>query len=273
VIGWLLWARLASAGIDVDDVVGCVDEERVRLEVGRVLDSLDRADADVSVRLADDGLSVVARRQRRVLWERTLPVGRADCDAVPEVVARSVEQGLSGLPDWQFEGDEGLPPDVGVFLEAAASPVPDPLSWGVLGLGTGPLGRTGRWAAGLSLVAIPVGDGTGRGAQLLTPQVRFGPGTDLGRRRRWRAMGCVSAGPVFVVPRATLQLSGPRLVPAARADVALQWRSPGSLAVSLFVDSPLVRVVVVDDAVPQRLEEGLIRVGLRLGVAGSLRAR
>jgi len=266
----LAWASAPT--VSVDDRMGCVDREAVQLEVGAVLDA-HRADAvEVEVGIDDGVVSLEVFRGQRVLWDRRLSVGPEDCAVVPALIARSLDQGLAGLPDWHFEAADGLPPDVAVYLEGAVAPVPSPFGWGVLGTGSGPLGRVGRWSAGLGVVAIRVDDGAGRGAQLLAPQLRMGPGADLGRRRRWRLVGVVTAGPVFVVPQTGVQLSGPRWVPGARGEVSLAWRR-GSLAVSGFVDTPLVRVVVVDEAQGERLAEGVIRVGLRVGAIGSLGSR
>ena len=157
-----------------------------------------------------------------------------------------------------------------MLLEVAASPTRSPLGWGVLGVGSGALGPRARWVAGLGLVAGAVSDGEGRGAQLLAPLVRLGPATDLGRAGAWRLGGMVSAGPVFVAPQAAVQLSGPSVVPGARAEASLTWSGRGALAIGAFVDAPLIRVVVVDMSEDRRLSEGIVRAGIRVGVGGEL---
>jgi hypothetical protein len=184
-----------------------------------------------------------------------------------------VEQGIATLPDWVFAGRSGDPADLSLAVALGVAPSPRPLSWGTRLLATGPLGGRGRWLTGLDLTVAGVGDAR-RGAQLLAGQLLLGPGVDLGRgERRVRAAVGMTVGAVLVAPRAPLELSGPRVVPAARAEASATLLGGGPLTAGLWLDVPVARVLVLDVGTDTQLLEPVVRGGLRLAARGRIGAR
>jgi len=103
---WLaLHSALASAGVTLDDPVGCLDAERLELELGLLLGDVTaaRLDVRVTVEAPEQGrlaVHLAALDGGQLRWGRQMSATLADCDALPDAIALSVQQGLAGMGGW-----------------------------------------------------------------------------------------------------------------------------------------------------------------------------
>lgn len=274
---WAGVSAWALAGVRVEDPRGCLSAEAVDLEVRAALgdEQVDRL--ALLARIDDAGAGWVLRIEvaegDRPLWHKEVPVAPVDCPFLPELIARSVERGLAAIPGWSWaEGRRRRSPDEGAFQLSVSAPramrygvglafaigLPEPFLWEF---------DVEGWLGEVQ----PVGTGT---AQLFGARLGAGPavalpalGTTFRLAGRWTAGPVVSTGRAFRSPATTIS-------PRSTAQLDLGWGPPGPVPVrvALRTEVVLVGVAPVDTGTGQRAPEPLVRAGLVLGIAGSLRA-
>ncbi len=269
--GWLA-AATASAGVTVEDGGGCVDAELVQLELRLVLgdDAVSRSDIDV--RLVREGLpwtlTLSVRESTELLWSRDLSVTAADCPYLPTLVARTVEQGLVGVPRWTLGSRRyEVGPDWEVRL---AGTVPSAPHVGV-GLAFGRrLGGAWHWVVDGELMGtapMPVDGGSARFGGLIL-SAGFATHAPLGRSAL-RLRGTLGGGPVVGV--------GTGFGPAELLDVAPRMVSTLELAVlfpkvlrlGMRLQTPLVRVAPGLDEGVRGEPEPWVRAGVVLAIGNT----
>jgi hypothetical protein len=214
----------------------------------------------VSLRVTDQG---------ELLWAKTTEVERLDCALVPSLVARSLEPALSVLPGWQLESwrthhltelalvATGSLPAAARFGGAGRvlAPLAGVLRWGVDLEGTWSLLE--RSSSGEFQVAnLHVGTG---------PSLRFPVGQDAVQLHT-RA----SVGPAVVVLRDLLADDvnvGARVATSAEATFA----SRSWLRIGIRAEVPVVRLAIRFEDTGQLVPEPPFRVGLVVGIGGTLR--
>jgi hypothetical protein len=282
----LLLFATAWAGVSVDDPLDCLDAGRLENELALQLGDAALADLDVRVTLtpgeptdAAGGFSTSTRvsRDGERLWAKRSAFVQADCPALPEALALSIQQGLAGVPGFGVHAEEspvrvgatiqlvstaGLPldPRLGVHggLKLRAGPFAD--LWTQARLQTGPRLAIGSGAATLFQPGLAVGLAVHeRDPERLAP--------------RWRpdAWALVWGGPMIAVGA---QFDRDRVVvlPRVAAEVGAGLRVNGPVHVGLFAEVPILRNEwIVED--PNAGSEGLssrteppIRIGLAVGL-------
>ena len=278
-IGMWLIARTSLAGVVVDDPSGCLDPERIDLEVRAALGDGQVDDIQLVVHLdvedtAGDlpppwSLHLEVRAHRGVLWQRDLEVEEFDCPYVPALVARSAEQGIAGVPRWQLGmAPRSRPPELGFRLGATLPPPVHVDLGGQLGVRVGgPI----LWFAHTDMFGTavnPVGEG---GGQIFGILVGSGLGIDLnlGSAGSVRVTTEIGAGPATAIGRQFLA-NDAVLVPRAVARLELGFVPRGAFRISSRLQIPAVRLALRDDGSGGTFIEPWIRVGLVLGLAGDL---
>lgn len=273
--GWAAWVvgRAAYAGIRVHDPEGCVRREALDLEIRDSLgdEAADRLELSVAVEPRGDDRLVAVRvtdAAGELLYTRDLTASAMDCALLSAVVAKSVEVGLADIP-WRLAVDR--PPAAAEASLAFHVSIPVTVRTGISVGAQLPIARPLRWtvdADGFVTTFAPVGSGV---VQLLAGGMSTGPvlRTELGDHaldavvRLWVGRIAVS-GRSFdenlsdVLPRVSLD---PELGFVARAAVRVGVRA----------EVPLARLAITAPGAPEPTYEPSFRVGLVLGLGGSLR--
>lgn len=260
----------AWAGVGVEDPVGCLDPEAVELEVRTALGDRRVDGLQLVARIDDEALPwrlrLEVQGRDELLWSRTLEVKEADCPYLPGLVARSVEQGLAGIPQWQLSGVPAPVSDELYLKVAATAP------WSLhAGIGGG-LGLAMSQSAlfvlelELSFAGIqPVDQAQGQFTGLL-----LGAGGALDLPIRYgsiRLQGGAASGPFRTLGRRfdeNFQRWAPRVVATGELSYAL----PVAVRLGLRLQSPLVRLDLVDQKDGNSSSEPWVRIGLVLSLAG-----
>ena len=258
------------AGVVVEDPVDCLEPEDVELEVRAALGDRRVDGLQLSARIDDQALPwrlrLEVQGRDELLWSRALEIKEADCPYLPGLVARSVEQGLAGIPRWQLATGPA-PVDDELYLKLAAT-----APWAPhVGIGGG-LGRAVSQSvlllaeAELSFSGIqPVDEHLGQFTGLL---VGAGGVLDLPiRHGSIRLQGSAATGPFWVQGRGFEQ-NYRSWAPRAVVNGELSYALPVAVRLGLRVQSPFVRLELSDERTGNPSPEPWVRLGLVLSLAG-----
>ncbi|MEZ4322274.1 MAG: hypothetical protein R3F61_32675 [Myxococcota bacterium] len=263
------WVGLAFgaglAGVEVSDPSGCVDGNRVddelRLALGDAL--VDRLAIRVST---SEPLVVrtVVREGDRTLWSRSTSFEPADCPAIPEAIALSVQQGLAALPGWSPDIERTrrrLAPTAHLVVSGALPP--DGRFGAHFGARTRVAGPLGAWVQARLQIGPSVEVGAGS-ATLLHPALTAG--LSLRADTRWTPDVWVLGGIGPIVAFGN-RFDTDRVVvrPRSTVEVGAGVHPGGPVHIGLFTEIPVLRIQLLDST-GGVYTESLVRTGLVVGV-------
>ncbi len=262
----------ASAGVSVVSTERCVTEEAVVLEIGTMVDQDTLGPMDLEVTVTDDALLVRVMDGPSILWSKVAAVGPEDCEAVPMLVARTVEQALAELPRRAF-ASTSRPSEIQLAVRGAPLPLGPP-RWSLLLLGSGPVAGRGRWMVGVGVANEALRVSERVGADVVELGFRAGPGFDLGSGGQGIRVGAwVAVGPAWFVPIGVTPDLQTTLLPSVRAEATVEWVPSSPLRVALVGSAPAIRYEFVESNAGVVALAPAWRVGVQLGVGRLLRRR
>ncbi len=198
-----------------------------------------------------------------LVWSRPFPLAPEDCAHAPDLVALSVQRGLSLLPGlpWDPEGDRNTVPwqiVPGLMSSLGMEPLEPRTGLQVsLGLGADPV----MWLVTTRLSQgawFPVGDGEARYTLL-----SFGLGVERAFNHVFLS-GLGLAGPTWAAGRGFLddrQAVGPRI-----SGVATLGASAGPIRAGLETEVAILKVVAREPAHDVAVPESVLRLGVSVAV-------
>ncbi|MCA9494367.1 MAG: hypothetical protein KC621_30785 [Myxococcales bacterium] len=268
-----LLAIAAWGAVRTQDDLGCVDPERLDLELRSLVGDEVADGVDVFVRVTDGdprAITVRVSRHGDLLWGRELQAVAEDCPLLPSVIARSVDAGLAELPAWQLLGPSAGPRTELQLVGAVTAPFAPRFSIAgrlVTAL-VGPLRLGLDLEGGWSLVQPVEGGGVQMASVVAAagPVIRLPVGRDA---LQVGVRGCV--GPAVVSGRG-FEENHTTVAPRVGTHAEVLFASRRALRVGVRGELPITRMAwTVPDTGESTLEPP-VRAGIVLGIGGAVRS-